>query len=168
MTRHTSKDQLLQDIQVQHRLLMRTLAALGEEVMLQPGAVGNWSVKDVLAHLTAWERLFLDWYYSGLRGYTPQISPVGMSRIAMNALNQQIFAKNQNQTLEDVLAEFQASYQQTLAVIETISEEDMFTRDRFAWTGRLTLADYIAGNTCSHYAWASAKIRKWVKYYFSA
>ncbi len=39
-----------------------------------------------------------------------------------------------------------------MAVIETIPEEDIFIQGRFHWIGGLTLADYIAGNTCNHYA----------------
>ena len=41
-----------------------------------------------------------------------------------------------------------------------IPEEDMFSPGRYAWTGRLTLADYIAGNTCNHYRWAKTQIRR--------
>jgi hypothetical protein len=168
MTKHSNKDQLLIDIQTQHRRLEKTLASLSEEAMLQPGAVGSWSVKDVLAHLTAWEQLFLDWYNCGLKGDELVISPVGMSRAAMDALNQQIYANNQARPLDGILAEFHASYQQILTLIETIPEADMFTPGRFAWTGKLTLADYIAGNTCSHYAWANSKIRKWARDQFSS
>ncbi len=28
---------------------------------------------------------------------------------------------------------------------------------------QLLLADYIAGNTCNHYAWAASRIREWEK-----
>lgn len=34
---------------------LRAIEGLSEDEMLTPGAVGYWSVKDVLAHLTAWE-----------------------------------------------------------------------------------------------------------------
>ena len=163
MTKHTSKDQLLADIRTQHRRLEKTLATLSAEDMLQPGVTASWSVKDLLAHLTAWEQLFLDWYTCGLHGCAPAISPVGMSRKAMDALNAQIYTQNQAHPLEDIRAEFQASYRQVLSVVEAIPEADMFTPGRFGWTGKLILADYIAGNTCSHYAWANGQVRKWVK-----
>lgn len=165
MTKHTTKDQLLKDILTQHRRLEKTFSSLSADAMLQPGAVGTWSVKDLLAHLTAWEGLFLDWYACGVKGTSPSVSPVGMSRIAMHALNQHIYAQNQPRPLEDILADFHASYRQILSVIEAIPEADMFTPGRFSWTGKLTLADYIAGNTCNHDAWANTKIRKWAKDY---
>ena len=163
MAKQTSKDQLLNDIHVERRRLEATLSSLSAAEMLQPGVVGAWSVKDVLAHLVAWERLLLDWYASGVQGVTAAEMPVGMEKGAIAALNQQIYAQNQMRSLEDVLADFHASYQDTLALIESISEADMFTPGRCPWTGKYLLADYITGNTCNHYAWAKSQIRKWLK-----
>jgi hypothetical protein len=131
--------------------------------MTQRGVVGEWSVKDVLAHLVAWEELFLSWYEAGLHGSIPDTAPVGMSRKAMDALNQQIFIQHRQRSLEDVLSEFRASYRQVLATVQAVPEEDLFAEGRYAWTGKLTLADYIAGNTCNHYHWAKTQIRRWRK-----
>jgi len=118
-------------------------------------------VKDILAHLVAWEKLFLDWYRTGIQGRSSATTPVGMCQRAMDSLNQQIYETNQWRSLDDIIAEFHTSFQHIMTVIETIPEEDMFTHNRFNWTGGLTLADYVAGNTCNHYAWAKSQIRKW-------
>lgn len=163
MAKQSSKEQLLQDVQSQRRRLEKILSTLDPAAMTRPGALGTWSVKDVLAHLAAWEGLFLEWYRSGVQGSVPATSPVGMSQKAMQALNAQIYARNRGRSLEEVLAEFQASYRQIVAVLETIAEEDLFAPARFPWTGKLTLAEYVAGNTCNHYAWAHSQIRKWLK-----
>jgi len=163
MAKQTSKDQLLKDIRTERRRLEKNLSGLSAEEMAQRGVAGTWSVKDILAHLSAWEMLFLDWYSAGLQGRIPATLPVGMSQKAMDALNQQIYGKNQRRSLDEVLAEFHASYEVTVRVIEAIPEEEMFARGRFNWTGALTLADYIAGNTCSHYAWAKSQIREWAR-----
>ena len=164
MAKQTSKDQLLKDIHTERRRLEKNLAALSAEDMIQSGVTGTWSVKDILAHLIAWERLFLDWYHTGIQGCSSAVPPVGMSQKSIDTLNQQIYEVNQWRSLDDIIAEFQASYQQIVTVIETIPEEDMFIQGRFQWTGELTLADYIAGNTCSHYAWAKSQIRKRAKH----
>jgi hypothetical protein len=160
MVKQLSKDQLLKDIYTERRRLEKNLSTLSEEDMLQPGVIGTWSVKDMLVHIVAWEKLFLDWYQAGLQGSCPDITPVGMSKKAIDALNQDIYEKNRCRSLEDVLSDFRTSYQQTLTTIKAIPEEDMFIRGRFEWTGRLTLADYIAGNTCNHYAWVNRMIHK--------
>jgi hypothetical protein len=159
MAKQTSKKQLLKDIYTERRRLEKNLAVLSEEDMLEPGVTGNWSVKDILAHLVAWEKLFLDWYYTGLHGGASETAPIGMCQKAIDDLNQQIYVKNQWRSLDDILAEFHTSYQEIVCVIEEIPEEDLFVQNRFPWTGKLVLADYIAANTCNHYAWAKFQIR---------
>jgi hypothetical protein len=163
VAKQTSKDQLLKDIHTERRRLEKNLSNLNEEDMIQPGVTGTWSVKDILAHLVAWERLFIDWYHTGIQGSSSATAPVGMCQSAIDALNQQIYEKNQWRTLDDIFAEFHASYQQIVTIIEGIPEGDMFVHGRFNWTGNFTLVDYIAGNTCNHYAWAKSQIRKWAK-----
>jgi hypothetical protein len=163
VAKQTSKDQLLKDIHTERRRLEKNLSALSAEDMIKPGVTGTWAVKDILAHLVAWERLFLDWYYAGVQGCSPAIVPVGMCQSAIDALNQQINEKNRWRSLDDIIAEFHASHQQIVTIIKGIPEEDMFVHGRFSWTGKFTLADYIAGNTCNHYAWAKSQIRKWAK-----
>jgi len=164
VAKQTSKDQLLKDIHTERRRLEKNLSALNADDMIQPGVTGVWSVKDILAHLVAWEKLFLDWYHNGVQGCAPVTTPVGMSHKAMDTLNQQIYEANQWRSLDDIIAEFHASYQQIVTVIETIPEGDLFVHGRFNWTGELTLVDYIAGNTCNHYAWAKSQIRKRAKH----
>jgi hypothetical protein len=92
------------------------------EDMLQPGVTGTWSVKDILAHLVAWERFFLDWYHTGVQGCSPTTTPVGMSKRAMDTLNQQVYEKNQRRKLDHIIAELHATYREDMAVIEAIPE----------------------------------------------
>ena len=158
MAKQTSKLQLLNDIRTERRRLEKSLSMLSNDEMTQPGIVGDWSVKDILAHLVAWEEFLLDWYQAGIQNRIPSKAPVGMSRKAMDALNRDIYEMNCRRSLDDVLTTFRLSFQNVLFAIEAIPEEDIFAHGRFAWTGRLSLADYIAGNTCNHYAWARVQI----------
>ena len=138
MAKQTSKDQLLKDIHTERRRLEKNLSALSAEDKIQPGVTGTWSVKDILAHLIAWERLFLDWYRTGILGCSFAVPPVGISQKSIDTLNQQIYEANQWRSLDEILAEFQASYRQIVTVIETIPEADMFLQGRSRWTGELT------------------------------
>ena len=159
LTKYTRKDELLKDIQAERRRLEKLLVSCTAEQLLHPSAVGEWSVKDVLAHLVEWERLFLEWYRCGIEGASPVIPPVGMGRTIIDQLNQGFYERSRLRPLSEVLADFNASYQEILGTVQAISEQDMFCAGRYAWTGRLVLADYIAANTCSHYHWASGKIK---------
>jgi hypothetical protein len=163
VTKYTGKEALLKDIQTERRRLEKPLAFISEEQLLLPGVVGDWSIKDVLAHLVEWEQLFLAWYRCGIEGTVPAIQPMGLSRTVIDQLNQGFYERNRLRPLPAVLADFNASYQEILRTVQAISEEEMFSTGRYAWTGKLVLADYIAANTCSHYYWASGKIRLFFK-----
>ena len=51
-----SKERLLEELKSGRERLEATLAGVSEEQMTAPGAVGDWSVKDLLAHLIFWEQ----------------------------------------------------------------------------------------------------------------
>jgi len=55
------------------------LATLTPEQMTRPGALGDWSAKDVLAHLYEWEQMVLGWLAAGQRGQTPSVPARGTS-----------------------------------------------------------------------------------------
>src|SRR5947209_504513 len=51
----TDKDELLDLIQAAYKRFQELLAPLTEEQMNERGVTGEWSVKDILIHLTSWE-----------------------------------------------------------------------------------------------------------------
>src|SRR5437763_13638609 len=56
MEAQTNKTELLHKIREARAPLDTLLPQLSEEQMLQPGVEGKGSVKDLLAHITAWEQ----------------------------------------------------------------------------------------------------------------
>jgi hypothetical protein len=163
MPRPTTKKQLLTEIQKERAALADLLVDLSAEQMTQPGVLGAWSVKDVLAHLIEWEQMVLGWYAAGKKGKIPAIPAEGIKWSELPRLNQQIYEKHRDRSLPDVLKQFVASYRKIFKLAEGLSEKDLFTRGRYAWTGTTTLAAYIIGCTSSHYRWASTGIRKGLK-----
>jgi hypothetical protein len=160
MTRYHSKQDLLDAITTEHRRLDACLTQLTREEMLLPGVVSTWCAKDLLAHLTAWEQLFMHWYEAGQCGVTPDPNPTGMSRIRIDALNSRIYLRNVERPLELVLAEYRETYYRVLVVVRGLSDSELFSPGVYAWTGRLRLVDYAAANTCQHYYWAKTMLRR--------
>ena len=157
------KNGILQSIETERRRLESNLASLSNEEMTEPGVIGDWSVKDILAHLVEWEQRFLSWYQAGLRGEVPETPAPGLTWGELDALNQMIFDEHKHQPLNDVKEDFQFSYQQVLQTVREIPEEDIFPVGRFAWTEKSNLAAYILANTANHYRWAKTGIRKWLR-----
>jgi len=151
------------EIQKEWDALGQFLATLSPKQMTQPGAIGEWSPKDVLAHLAEWQQMFLNWYNTGLRGETPHLPAEGFKWSQMPALNQKIYEKYRLQKLQEIEVFFNTSHQQMLDVIQELSEEDLFKPGRYAWTKKNPLSSYVIPNTSSHYRWARTEMRKSLK-----
>lgn len=163
MPKPTTKEALLKDIQKEHKALEKFLAELTPQQMVQPGAIAEWSVKDVLAHLAEWEQLLLVWHQAGLRGEIPPLPAPGYNWGKMDDLNQEIFEKYRNWSLESVLDYFRRSYSQVLEAVQAMAEDALFTPGRYAWTKKNTLADYVVPCTSEHYDWAREEMLKRLK-----
>jgi hypothetical protein len=109
-----SKSELLNVIRSEHKRLEETLAQLSEDPMTQPGVAGEWSVKDILVHITAWEKRMVRWVGETLRGEVPETPAPGMTWDDLDKLNEQTYLENRNKPLGQVLADFHQSYQATV------------------------------------------------------
>lgn len=163
MPRPTNKHQLLTQSQEEHDALIAYLKTLTPQQHIQANAVGEWAVKDVIAHLTAWMQMVLDWYAAGKRGEQPITPAEGYTWQQIPALNQRIYEQHRHQPLDEVMAEFEAAYQTIMAAIEQMTEDELFSPKFYKWTKTTTLGSYATSATCSHYAWARKEIRKATK-----
>jgi hypothetical protein len=120
------KDSISISIDTERRRLEKNLVNLNDQEMVKPGVIGEWSTKDILAHLVDWEQRFLGWYQAGLRGEIPQTPAPGMTWRDLDKLNQLIFDEHKDQPLNEVKADFQNSYQQILGTVRAIPEEGIF------------------------------------------
>ncbi len=150
-TMPTTKAELLEDIREQRKHLENALKGLTEADMVKSTAPGVWSAKDILAHITVWEKSFLTWYETGLRG-EKQVIPDWKKPGIIDGINWGIYERNLKRGLTEVLTEFRDSYKHVLDMVEAAPEEVLFTPGKYDWTGKTTLADYIVSNTSNHYA----------------
>lgn len=159
MARYATKTALLEAILEERCLLERKMEGLSAAEMVWPGSMDRWSVKDILAHLVDWEQRFIGWYEAGRRGEAVHTPAPGMTWRDLPRLNQEGYERHRERPLEDVLADFHASFRQVLTLVQGIPEEEMFSAECHRWAGKWKLAGYIAGNTCDHYRWARAQVR---------
>ena len=78
--------------------------------------MGDWSVKDILAHLVDWEQRFIAWYKAGQKGETPETPAPGFTWRELPKLNQEGYERHKNDKLENVLDQSEKSYQEILWV----------------------------------------------------
>ena len=156
-----TKAELLDGTRAEHVRLEAALAGVSEEAMLQPGVVGGWSIKDILAHISDWEQRFLSWYRAGQRGEIPERPEPGLTWDDTDLLNQRIYEKHRHRSLPDVRDGFDASYRELISTVEAMSEPELFTVGHFAWTGDYPLLVYLRANADQHYAEHTDQIEAW-------
>ena len=69
MVRPTSKAHLLDGAENEFNRLVEAAASVGPGRRSESGVCEEWSVKDILAHLDAWNRMFLVWETSAIEHY---------------------------------------------------------------------------------------------------
>lgn len=164
MGRRLHKAELLKEIALERSALDETLSLLTKRQMTQSGVTrGGWSVKDILAHLVEWQEMNFGWYEAGLRGEKPAMPAPGFTLREIPRLNQMIYRNHHRRSLDAVLNDYRSYHERTVALIKSLTDEDLTTLNRYSWTGpSWTLSDYLRASTAAHYLWARKRIRRWL------
>ena len=147
MPKPTNKQELLDEAQKEYESLERRVASFTRDEIVRPGVIGAWSIKDILAHLLEWQRMFMGWYEAGLRGEKPALPARGYNWSELPALNQEIYERYKDAALDDIRSQLEASHKRMLDLAASLSEEELFTPGRHKWSGSNTLASYINSYT---------------------
>ena len=159
-----SKDDLLTAIEREHALFVGLVESLSPDLRVEPGAWGDgWTVKDLLAHLTEWERMFLGWYRQGLEGGAPALPAPGYKWNETPRLNADIQRRHAAKSWARVQADFDASYEEILTLARELDKAELLDPGHHPWTGKLPLMTYLAANTSSHYRTASKILRRFLR-----
>jgi hypothetical protein len=134
------------------------IARLTVAQMNQPGAVGVWSVKDVLAHIAFWARYAASIAQAARHGETPQLD----AEDSTESRNASVVAQYYLAPIGAVLASWNEAREELLEQIQGLSEADLNDPDRFSWSEGRSLLDRIAGNSYEHNREHIAQIRSWM------
>ena len=128
-----------------------------------PEGTMNRNIRDVIGHLYYWHLLFLNWYEVGMRGKKPKIPKEGYTFSDTPKLNREIWEQCQKVSLAEILPLFEVSHNKVFQLIQKHSDEELFTKKKYHWTGTTSLGSYLVSATSSHYDWALKLIRKSIK-----
>ena len=135
------------------------IARLTVAEMNQPGAVGVWSVKDVLAHIAFWERYAVRVLKAARRGETPEFD-VEDSTESRNA---SVVAQYYLTPMGAVIASWHEAREDLLEQVASLSEPDLNDPNRFPWSEGRSLLDRIASNSYEHEQEHIEQIRNWMR-----
>lgn len=162
--RFTSKREFVESVEKEHQTFVELLGSVRRSRYREAGVWGDgWTIRDLLAHLTEWEQMFLGWYRVGRDGGHPILPARGFKWNETPRLNQAIWDKHRFKSVTKVIDEFEASYREMFFLIQQLSQEELLTPGHFAWTGKYPLTTYLAPNTCSHYRFATKVLKRLLK-----
>lgn len=125
---------ILRDIAESWLELRKALVALSEHELVEPNTVGTWSFKDLMAHITAWERLLIERIRALEEGRdTAELEEAEMD---VDAFNAEVVRRQAEKPIDEVRDEFDATHAELMELLETTP---MLTRD------------LVAGDTYEHY-----------------
>jgi hypothetical protein len=141
-----------------HQTVLRTLDGLPETEWETPGVCGTWSVKDIIGHLASYEHLLVDVLTTFLDGGpTPYLEE--MAAVGPLQFNDAEVALRQDKTIADVLAEYNDTYAQTMALAARIPAETYRQNGTLPWYGpEYDLDDFIVYSYYGHKREHSAQI----------
>jgi len=145
------KSKLLKNLDTAWNALLDSYAGLSDAEMTRTGVIGEWSVKDIIVHVTSWEDEALKHLPTILAGKRPPRYSVTYGGI--DAFNAQIMAKRKSLSLTEVLRLRDETHRRLINFIERVPEEEFVSETRFR--RRLKLDTY------SHYPLHAEAIRNW-------
>jgi hypothetical protein len=119
------------------------------------------NLRDVLIHLYEWHQLLLCWANANanVKGNKVPFLPEPYNWKIYGDMNIGFWSKHQKTSFEDAKTMVNRSHKDALALIEAFSNEELFTKQYFNWTGTTTLGSYCISAMSSHYDWATKKLR---------
>src|SRR5262245_15974899 len=127
-----------------------SFAKLPESRLTEPGVAGNWSVKDILAHVTTWEEEALKYLPLILAGGRP---PRYVSYGGIDAFNAKMTEAKRHLSLADVLKQLDDVQGRLVDFVQRTDEAEFRSDTRFRRRLRL--------DTYSHYPHHTEAIRQW-------
>lgn len=138
------------------------LTKLTETQITTPPRPGEFSIKDEMAHLWAWQQRSIARIEAGLHGGEPQMPPwwpddtvtrAGTTTTHednTNQVNARIYETYRNRPWPEVYQEWRTGFRHFLAVSEQIAEPVLLDAGRFAWLSGYALADVLLGSYEHH------------------
>jgi len=160
------KDHILMALREQFKQWEELLASMSDEELTSPRLPSSWSVKDVIAHLRAWEQRsiarfdaarldrepeFPEW----LAGSDPE------SEGDTEPVNAWIYQTYRDQPWSTVYQNWREGFLRFLELGDGIREKDLLDAGRYSWLEGLPLA-FILVASYDHHQEHLDKLREWL------
>lgn len=175
MPRPTNKTDLTQLSEQNFKKLMQTADSMNDKARITPfdfsgeksKKEAHWQrdkdIRDVFIHLYEWHQLLLNWVSSNLKGEAVPFLPPPYNWKTYGEMNLAFWKKHRDTTPADARTMLENSHRQVMELLEKFTDEELFTRSYYDWTGNNALGSYFISDLSSHYDWALKKLKAHIK-----
>ncbi len=154
-----NKSELVSALGASRNALLAAIDDLTDFELIEPGVVNDWSVKDILSHLTAWEAELVTLLVQARNTKRPAF----LDRGDTDELNAKWYNEYKNRALDRVMADFAAVRKQTIRQVASYSDKELNDPKLYKWLNDEPLWTWIAAETFEHEAEHTEQIKKWVE-----
>ena len=117
------KSELQQWLHEEYRQWNALLAEIGHERMEQSGVNGEWSMKDIVAHLTGWQRHLNNRLTAAARGEPKPAPPWPADLKEEDDINAWIYESSHRQSSRELLEEMDQVMQELFTVVDQLPDD---------------------------------------------
>lgn len=185
MEEQRDKPRLLDLMNTGYTEFTTLIAPLNAAQLTIPGVDHQWSIKDILVHLSFWQHHLLTYLQSAIEGKEPKKMthetidalrkqyPGAEAALAeseqkpaptddASEMNDYVYLRNKSRQLDDVQTDFHTSYAQVVAMVRSMDETLLFDPGKISWGEGTPLYAWVAGNTFGHYEEHIGAIKNWL------
>ena len=143
------------DLEDAREQLLQSFAGLDESLLNEPNVVGEWSIRDVIAHIATW-----DVWVREVLDAAPQGAPA--SAPDEEAMNQQAQERFAGTPFGEIRREMRSTRMPILCQFAAMSDTER-ARPRYMMDDKLISADDLAESFIEHDLTHASEIRAWRK-----
>jgi hypothetical protein len=154
-----TREDLLRQIADERAEWNALVDSIDEHRLEEPGPMGEWTFKDLAAHLLGWNERQVDEIEAGPGVDPPTPWPSTLQND--DAINAWIYEQHHDRPAGDVLSDLDRSYERLANAIANVADDDLLTPGRFDFMGgqrALVEADFFSHYRDDH----APDVRAWL------
>jgi hypothetical protein len=161
------KEHILAALREQFNNWEKLLVSISNEQIITPHFDYNWSIKDVIAHLWAWQQISIARMEGGLQDREPDF-PKWITELGeewednADKVNALTFETNHEKPWSEIYQNWKNGFLRFLELGKEISERDLIDGGRYLWLNGYSLA-FILVASYDHHQEHLEKLVDWLK-----
>lgn len=160
------KGHILAALREQFNSWEELLASLNEKQIITPHFDFEWSIKDVMAHLWAWQQISVARMEAGLKNQEPEFPEWIVEHEDWeenaNQTNALTYEANHNKPWPEIHQNWRDGFLRFLELGEALSERDLLDTSKFPWLSGYSLA-FILIASYDHHQEHYEKLTDWLE-----